>query len=299
MDQAYFAATAGKAKGIPTLYFSGQGADGGHAWFGYMEKPGKWEMDCGRYESQNYPVGEALDPQTWRPITDTQLALMVADLPRKPAYARARAALAWTLQAGDEAAFTARLKEARALMPELPDTWLLEEAWLRKSSAGAETRKAFYKAWIQQFDKQTDFKVHGQRQLLALLQAENDPAAVELQKDLVRENRRKRFDLGIGAGVQGIFTQLDAQRWDEAEKEFKRMIRRFDETGGGSLFYQLIHPYVLTCAEEGQWELAEDAMKYAEKRVAAAPGSILEMEFRHLQQLVARRIRPTPKSVGP
>jgi len=294
VDQAYYAATAGKAKGIPTLYFSGQGADGGHAWFGYMEKPGKWEMDCGRYESQNYPVGEALDPQTWQPIKDTELDLMVADLPRKPEYAAARAALAWTVLARNGADFGARLKEARAVMPELPDSWLLEEAWLKKSGADAAARKVFYGAWIQQFDKQTDFKVHGQAQLLELLQAENDPAAAALQQDMVRENRRKRFDLGIGAGVDGIFTHIEAQRWDEAEKEFKRMIRRFDETGGGSLFYQLIRPYVLTCAEEGQWDLAEDAMKYAEKRMPVAPGSILQMEFERLELLVGRRVRPGP-----
>ncbi|NBT49539.1 MAG: hypothetical protein EBT07_17325, partial [Actinobacteria bacterium] len=40
VDQAYFAAMTGKAKGLPTLYFSGQGDDGGHAWFGYMDSPG-------------------------------------------------------------------------------------------------------------------------------------------------------------------------------------------------------------------------------------------------------------------
>jgi hypothetical protein len=292
VDQAHYAATAGKARGIPTLYFSGQGAAGGHAWFGYMEKPGKWDMDCGRYESQNYPVGEALDPQTWRPINDSELDLMVADLPRQPAYGAARAALAWALMAGDTEAFLARLREARALMPGLPDPWHVEEAYLKKSGAGAGVRKAFYTEWIRQFDKQTDFKVYGQNQLLALLKEANDPAAAELQKEIVRENRRKRFDLGIGAGVEGIFTHIDAGNWKEAEREFKRVVRRFDDQGGGNLFYQLIRPYVLTCAEEGKWDLAEDAIKYAEKRMPVEPESILRMEFDRLQMVVSRRLRP-------
>ncbi|NDE85502.1 MAG: hypothetical protein EB056_05690, partial [Verrucomicrobia bacterium] len=49
VDQAYFAAITGKAKGLPTLFFTGQGDSGGHAWFGYLEAPGRWETDCGRY----------------------------------------------------------------------------------------------------------------------------------------------------------------------------------------------------------------------------------------------------------
>jgi hypothetical protein len=296
VDQAYYAATVGKARGIPTLYFSGQGAAGGHAWFGYMEKPGKWDMDCGRYESQNYPVGEALDPQTWRPINDAELNLMVADLPRQPTYGAARAALAWALMAGNPEAFLARLREARALMPGLPDTWRVEEAYLKKSGAAADVRKAFYTEWIRQFDKQTDFKVYGQNQLLALLKEANDPAAAELQKEIVRENRRKRFDLGIGAGVEGIFTHIEAGNWKEAEREFKRVVRRFDDKGGGNLFYQLIQPYVLTCAEEGKWDLAQDAIKYAEKRMPVEPDSILRREFDRLQMMVARRLRPAPET---
>ena len=35
VDQAYFSSMAGKAKGIPTLTFVGQGSGGGHARFGF------------------------------------------------------------------------------------------------------------------------------------------------------------------------------------------------------------------------------------------------------------------------
>ncbi len=37
VDQAYYAMIAGKALGLPTLFFTGQGSQGGHAWFGYMK----------------------------------------------------------------------------------------------------------------------------------------------------------------------------------------------------------------------------------------------------------------------
>lgn len=290
-DQAYYAAQVGKARGIPTLYFTGQGADGGHAWFGHLQRPGKWNLDCGRYESQNYPIGHARDPQTWREINDSELELLVADLPRHPAYPAARAALAWARMNASSSGATL-IRDARGILPALPDPWFAEEEWLVKSDAPPAARKAFYTEWIRQFDKQTDFKVHAQQKLLALLQAENAPEATALQKELVSQNRKKRFDLGIGAGADAIFTHIEAKRWPEAEKEFRRIVRRFDEQGGGNLFYQVVRPYVLTCAEDAQWDLAEDALDYVRKKMPIETGSILDREIRRLTLVVESRTLP-------
>lgn len=296
VDQAYFAAMVGKARGVPTLFFSGQGADGGHAWFGYMERPGRWEMDVGRYESQNYPVGEALDPQLWQPINDGALDLLVGDMPRHASYAAARAAVGWAGLARDIQERGRRLREARGILPELPDVWFMEEQWLVKSGADEAERLRFYEAWVVQFSRQADFKVHAQNAILEIYRKRGDEAKVaEMQREILRENRRKRFDLGIWAGVDKIFTHLEAENWKEAEREFRSVVRRFDEKGGGSLFYQLIRPYVLTCAEVGQWKLAEDALKYAEKRMPVEPGSILSEEFERLKLMVGRRLKPGPR----
>ena len=43
-DQAFYMTQCGKAKGIPTVIFVGQGQNGGHAWTGFMPEPGKWDM---------------------------------------------------------------------------------------------------------------------------------------------------------------------------------------------------------------------------------------------------------------
>ena len=64
IDQAYYAETLGKGRGIPTIRFTGYGMDGAHAWFGYLSSSGKWLLDCGRYEEQDFPKGFAVDPQT-------------------------------------------------------------------------------------------------------------------------------------------------------------------------------------------------------------------------------------------
>src|SRR5690606_10512591 len=47
VDQAYYAVNAGKARGVPTLFFRGAGLDGRHAWFGYLTANG-WVLDAGR-----------------------------------------------------------------------------------------------------------------------------------------------------------------------------------------------------------------------------------------------------------
>ncbi len=51
-DQAFFVSETGKAKGIPTILFMGQGRSGGHAWVGYLAERGQWELDVNRIKSE-------------------------------------------------------------------------------------------------------------------------------------------------------------------------------------------------------------------------------------------------------
>jgi len=66
------------------------------------------------------------------------------------------------------------------------------------------------------------------------------------------------------------------------------MVRKFDDKGGGNLFYQIIEPYVTACLEEGQKDMAEDALKYADKKIDRDQGSILDKEFEKLYTAVDR-----------
>ncbi len=90
VDQAYFATQAGKARGVPTLLFSGAGRDGRHAWFGYLGPAQKWVLDGGRYEEQRYVTGVACDPQTWSPLSDHELSFLSEGFRRLPPYRQSR-----------------------------------------------------------------------------------------------------------------------------------------------------------------------------------------------------------------
>jgi hypothetical protein len=135
VDQAYYAMIAGKAHGLPTLFFTGQGKDGGHAWFGYLKREDKWELDVGRYAQQNYAIGQALDPQSWQPISDHQLQLLAARFRDKPEFAASMNDLAMASifeKNGDLARADAALASAVQTCPKNPDAW--------EQRAGAEAR---------------------------------------------------------------------------------------------------------------------------------------------------------------
>jgi hypothetical protein len=157
---------------------------------------------------------------------------------------------------------------------------------MEKQKMPLAEQKTFYESWSRHFDKMTDYKVEGQARYLEVLKAAGDPAASDLQKAIIRENRRKRFDLGIGMGVETVFEKIDAQDWPGAEDAFKSLVRKFDDQGGGNLFYMLVEPYVVTCLEEGQKELAEKALKYTERKLDVSRGSILAMEIEKLRHYV-------------
>jgi hypothetical protein len=90
VDQAYFASEAGKARGVPTLLFTGSGQDGRHAWFGYLDGQHKWRLDAGRYAEQRLVTGNALDPQTWRVISDHELQFLSERFRALPSFAQSR-----------------------------------------------------------------------------------------------------------------------------------------------------------------------------------------------------------------
>jgi hypothetical protein len=81
-DQAYFGAVTAKANGIPAMIISGQGERGGHAWFGYEKTTKDWNLEAGRYSSDNYVSGTALDPQTRVTVNEHEL-LFLADPERR------------------------------------------------------------------------------------------------------------------------------------------------------------------------------------------------------------------------
>jgi len=288
IDQAYYAETLGKGRGIPTIRFTGNGMDGAHAWFGYLSNSGKWELDCGRYENQDFPKGFAVDPQTWRPIDDSVLENLFKNGAKNPNYKPSMTALAWAHLHENDASFSHILDDARSIMPEWSGTWRLQAALVEKSG-GLDKVKAFYQDWISQFGNYPEMKVEGQKRLYLALKAANDPDADGLLKDIVLQNRSEGFDLGIEAGADAMNEKLKAEDWDGARLVYERTIRDFGREGGLTLYGKIVSPYITACLQNDKLDLADRAIAFTQDRMSIDSQSQVGQKFTELKNEVTAR----------
>ena len=92
------------------------------------------------------------------------------------------------------------------------------------------------------------------------------------------------FTFGSIAAV----TAQEKKEWIEAEKSYERMVKDFEKTAGGELYYSLIRPYVEKLAQNGKKEEAMDAIEFLKKRkvLDLGPGSIIGLEMQKLLQKI-------------
>lgn len=290
-DQAYFAAIAGKAKGIPTIYFAGQGLDGGHAWFGFLRNLNRWELDAGRYENQNYTVGQALDPQTWLPITDHELLYLSGKAAKSPTH---EAALGDLLMAdvfagrGEAGQRNAAAASAVHHAPGLVAAWEAQErALVDGDDPGA--LKAFYAKAIDQFRREEDLRVRYQTRLAEWERGEGDTlAARNLEDRMIRENRRGRADLSISASAEVLTRLVDSGDYDAAMREYRSIAGKLGRSGGGNFFYEVVRPLVLRLKEAGRERDAGRVLQQARRVMSFEKDSILDREFAALESGNAR-----------
>jgi len=285
-DQAYFACIAGKAKGIPTLYFAGQGQDGGHAWFGYLRGNGQWELDAGRFFNQRYTVGQALDPQTWLPITDHELLFLSGRATRSPGHDGALGEMVMAeiyQRRGDLESAGAAADSARFYSPEFVAAWETKEDVLAAAKDTAALR-AHYAAGIDQFRREEDLRVRYQTRLAELERAGGDGrVASEIEARMIRENRRLRTDLSAAAGAEVLSRLLHEGDYVTAMREYRSLTGKLGPTGGGNFFYEVVRPFVRQMKAAGRDKDARRALDLAGRVMRFEPGSILAREFDELE----------------
>lgn len=289
-DQAYFACIAGKAKGIPTIFFAGQGRDGGHAWFGFLRDRGKWELDAGRFFNQRYTVGQALDPQSWLPITDHELLYLSGRAVRSPRHDAALGDLAMAAiyrRRGDLDSSAAAADSARHHSPDYVAAWEAKEEVLLESGDLAALR-AHYTEAIDRFRREEDLRVRYQARLAGLERAAGDGRiANRLEERMIRENRRSRMDLSTAAGAELLSRLVEDGDVEAALREYRALTARLGPQGGGNFFYGVVQPFVLKLQAGGHGKDAQRALDLAGRAMKFERGSILAREFDQLEAAVA------------
>ena len=288
VDQAYYASMAGKALGLPTLFFTGQGSDGGHAWFGYMRSDDQWEIDCGRYSQHNYAIGEALDPQTWQPISDHELELLAAHFRDKPEFAASMNTLAVAdilEKSGDNPKAGQAYEKAIQLCPRNADAWSAAASFLQRRGAPAKERILLHERAKTQFANQADLKVLPQQSLISIYQEQGDLDSVKkIEQQIVSQNRRKRSDLSINMAADQLTAMLEAGNMAEAEKLFRRQVHSLSQTGGGNFYYDVAEPYIRLLIEKGDTSEARRSIDLVRRKLAPQQGGILDAAMSELEK---------------
>ena len=261
-DQAYLVEQTGKALGVPTILFFGQGDHGAHAWVGYLEERGEWHFNVARYAGEHYPVGQAYHPQTRKRISDYELAAFNYHNDRSPAYRGARLMIAWARMNPNAPFYADLVLGARKRLPHLVETWTMEDDWHWKKGPSLEEHVRFLQRWVHFFNQVPATKFEGQKRLLTLYTERKLPReAAKLEAQIMKETASDRFDLGIHLAADRILQKAADHHWAEAEQEFESRMKDFRGRSGGHLFYGLLQPYVITCLEERQYDRARKAMK--------------------------------------
>jgi hypothetical protein len=288
VDQAYYASMAGKALGLPTLFFTGQGSDGGHAWFGYMRSDDQWEIDCGRYSQHIYATGEALDPQTWQPISDHELELLAARFRDKPEFAASMNTLAVAEileKSGDNPRAGQAYEKAIQLCPQNADAWSAAAAFLQRRGAPSKERILFHERAKTQFANQADLKVLNQKALISIYQEQGDLDSVQkIEQQILSQNKQRRSDLSVNMAADQLTAMLQAGNMAEAEKLFRRQVHSLSQTGGGNFYYDVAEPYIRVLVEKGDKSEARRSIDLVRRKLAPQPGGILDASMSALEK---------------
>ena len=240
VDQAYYASIAGKARGLPTLFFTGQGADGGHAWFGYLKSSDTWELDCGRYKNQ-HTLSDTLWTRKPGPISDHELETHRQGRRKGLEFFSSQDDILigeMSERSGDGAKALKAYESAIQVCPQNRAGWNAKAAYLWRIRAPLNVLKSHYETALRQFTTDLDMRVEQQKALAQLARQQGAfEEAERLEQQIVAQNKRKRSDLSVSVAVQKMISLVAAKQFDDAFAEYRRQVASLGKFGGGNFLW--------------------------------------------------------------
>lgn len=285
VDQAYFAANVGKARGVPTLLFRGAGLDGRHAWFGFLSPTG-WVMDAGRYAEQKFVAGFVRDPQTWREMSDHELRFISERFRALPLYQLSEIHAAFAgeyLRLGNPAAAVRAAREAVNRERRNVRAWQVLIAAQKAAGVDPREREGTLRDGMTAFVRYPDLEVAFARQLIASLRerGETSLAAAEEQR-LAKKFQGNRVDLSYQQAGEILQRSL---QFDDISTQFRTYQRLLDTYGSGAgidFFDKVVLPFVASLRQRGEIPSALNALDRARRTLRVPKGSQVEGEIERL-----------------
>ena len=251
VDQAYYCVLTARAYGIPSLYFQAIGSGGGHAWFSYLRSARTWALDVGRYESQNYTTGYALNPQTGRPMTDHDVEFACERSLNDASQVRADCYMSVANVIRDRDPGAARLcaREARKLCPKDLTAWMLELELL-SSENDAHGMISLFGELKDAFRKYPDILADAAARIqTALLAQGRTKEAEQMVKSLSGVVGDDRDDLSRTLEMARIEQLARSGKVAVALRELEQLLEK--QVAEGSKLLPLVAYYVQLALENG------------------------------------------------
>ena len=286
VDQAYFATQAGKARGVPTIYFHGVGQDGRHAWFGYLDGSQRWKLDVGRYGEQRFVTGQAHDPQTWGNLSDHELGFLTDGFRRLPPYQQSRlhAAVAEIYsQLGRVKEAVAAARKAVGYERRNLPAWELLLAAQSGAGADAKTQEGTLREAAVAFQLYPDLNAVFIQRIAASLRARGETSAADFEERmLARKNQDTRSDITIDEAATIMQRAMAEQTVVVQGQTFGRMVDQFGHGGGVGFYDRVVRPFVNHLLAVKELLAARKALAQARTALAPEPGSQLDQEMTDL-----------------
>ena len=290
VDQALYAAEAGKACGVPTILFRGRGTSGRHAWFGFLGEGGKWHRDAGRGREQRFAAGIATDPQMWGELTEQALALLDQSRHESPAARRARfhleaAGLLVLSNRPDEARTAGRraLAEDSRCLGAWDFLWTLGFSGTGAKGAAVAEREALCRQAAAALESYPDLSYAYTRRLADSLRARGEVAAADTcLREFGDSVRRRRADLGLHQEFEALARELPSLPLAEQQRAFEAALGRQLKASPIGAFDMLVIPFAHYLSSTGHAPEARQAVERARRLLKPKAGTQLDTELNKL-----------------
>ncbi len=255
VDQAYFASQTGKARGVPTLLFVGEGRDGRHAWFGYLDHANQWMFDAGRYEDQKFVTGVAYDPQTWGLVSDHELKFLSEGFRKLPPYKISHVHTLFAdlyLRLGEKGKPAAIAAARKAVNFERRN----DQAWgiliAAHADAPPKTREGVLREAAMALQRYPDLNAYYLRELATSLRARGETSAASFEeRSVALKNKGARADIGIeqaGTMIDAVLTDTPVP---QQMSVYHDVLQKYGPGAGMDFYDRVVEPFVTALARQG------------------------------------------------
>ncbi|MEO7797314.1 MAG: hypothetical protein ABIY47_06270 [Opitutaceae bacterium] len=289
-DQAYFASNVGKARGVPTLLFRGQGINARHAWFGFLDSTGKWQLDVGRYAEQRFVTGYVIDPQTWREISDHALKFLADHFLKEPAYLRSRVhaefASDFLFRGNLVAAGSAALKAVK-LEPRNFVAWETMVSVEKTLGFGTKTREGTLREAAAALQGYPDLEASYSARLTESMRARGDHSAADVeQARITLKNQENRGDISLGQIRTALVQSFSTQALSQQLISYHGLLAGPGKGAGIGFFDQVVVVFVEHLVQIQELDEAAKAVELARQTLKVEPNTQLARDFDELSRRV-------------